>query len=146
MQVDFYQLSGTSVERVLVRLAERILAGGGRLLVVTADATQAEQLDRALWSYSPTSFLPHGRAGQGGEMSQPVLIATDVAAANDARSIALADGCWRDEALGFDRVFHLFDDAATADARIAWKSLAQREGAVRNFWKQDAAGRWTKAA
>ena len=41
---------------------------------------------------------------------QPVLIAPDCEAANGARHVALVDGVWRDEALGFERAFHFFDD------------------------------------
>ena len=82
----------------------------------------------------------------GDDAAQPVLIAPDVNAANGARCIALVDGQWRDEALDFDRAFHLFDEAAIGAAREAWRSLARIDGVTRNFWSQDEAGRWTKKA
>ncbi|WP_156679615.1 DNA polymerase III subunit chi [Sphingomonas profundi] len=146
MQVDFYHLAAGAPERVIARIAERILDGGGRLLVVAADDAQAAALDAALWSVAPESFLPHGLAGEGGEADQPILIATAPEPLNGARHIALADGAWRDEALAFDRAFHLFDEATIAAARQAWKALAPREGIERNFWRQDEAGRWGKVA
>ncbi|WP_380877780.1 DNA polymerase III subunit chi [Sphingomonas sp. DBB INV C78] len=146
MQVDFYHLAASPIERVLPRIAERILADGGRLLIVCDDDALAVRLDQHLWNYTPESFLPHGRTGEGGEAGQPVLIAATPEALNGARNIALADGLWRDEALAFDRAFHLFDDTTIAAAREAWKALADRDGVERNFWKQDEAGRWTKAA
>ncbi len=62
MQVDFYHLAASPPERVIARIAEKILGDGGRLLVVTADDAQAAALDAALWSIAPESFLPHGRA------------------------------------------------------------------------------------
>ncbi|AGH48299.1 DNA polymerase III chi subunit, HolC [Sphingomonas sp. MM-1] len=146
MQVDFYHLASSPIERVLPRIAERLLVDGARLLVVCADDGQAARLDQQLWTYAADSFLPHGRAGDGGEALQPVLIAATADAANGARNIALADGIWRDEALAFDRAFHLFDDGSIDAARAAWKALAGREDVVRNFWKQDESGRWAKAA
>ena len=146
MQVDFYHLASTAPARVIARIAGRIVADGGRLLVVAADADQAGALDEALWDVGPESFLPHGRADQPGAADQPVLIATAAEAANGARHIALADGVWRDEALDFDRAFHLFDDVTIGDARAAWKALAGRDGVIRNFWKQDEGGRWGKLA
>lgn len=146
MQVDFYHLAASPVERVLPRIAERILADGGRLLIVCGDEALAVQLDVHLWNYTPESFLPHGRGGDGGEAGQPVLIATIPAPLNGARHIALADGIWREEALGFDRAFHFFDDSSIAAARTAWKALAGRDGIDRNFWKQDDQGRWNRAA
>lgn len=141
MQVDFYQLGRTPLPQVLARIAGRILADGGRLLVVAGDEAQAAALDTALWD-GEDSFLPHGRDGA----DQPVLIALGCAPVNGARHLALADGRWRDEALGFDRAFHLFDDATVAAARTAWRGLAAANGVTRNFWKQDEGGRWTKAA
>ncbi|TVV72868.1 DNA polymerase III subunit chi [Sphingomonas solaris] len=146
MQVDFYHLAATAPERVIAAIAGRILGDGGRLLVVARDDQQAQALDEGLWTAVPDSFLPHGRAGQAGEANQPILIATTADSANGARNIALADGEWREAALGFDRVFHFFDDTTIAAARAAWKALAARDGIERRFWKQDAAGRWTRAA
>ncbi|SNS29609.1 DNA polymerase III, chi subunit [Sphingomonas laterariae] len=146
MQVDFYHLAASPIERVLPRIAERVLADGGRLLVICEDDGLAARLDQQLWTYAPDSFLPHGRAQDGDGAAQPVLIAGAVDPANGARNVALVDGLWRDEALAFDRAFHFFDDATIDAARMAWKALAGRDGVERNFWKQDEAGRWAKAA
>lgn len=142
MQVDFYNLAGAPLNRTLARIAERVLADGGRLLVVARDGAQLDRLDDDLWRYSAESFLPHGREGA----DQPVLLSETPDAANGARNIALVDGQWRDEALAFDRAFHFFDEETVVAARAAWKGLAAHEGVVRNFWKRDDAGRWARVA
>lgn len=141
MQVDFYQLGRDPLASVLARIATRVIDGGGRLLVVTADEGQAVALDEALWS-PPASFLPHGREGA----DQPVLIATDCKAANEARHVALVDGVWRDEATGFERAFHFFDDGSIDAARAAWRGLKGREGVEPRYWRQDEGGRWEQVA
>lgn len=154
MQVDFYHLTRHPLDRVLPRLAERVVEGGGRLLIVEQDAARRALLDTALWTYAPDSFLPHGvarGAGTDGEGAawdarQPILIAATPAPANAARHIAFADGIWRDAALEYDRVFHLFDEERIAEARAAWKMLADRAEIERRYWKQNAAGRWEQAA
>jgi DNA polymerase III subunit chi len=146
VQVDFYHLVASPLERVLPRIAERVVAGGGRLVVVAADEGQRATLDRLLWTYAPDSFLPHAQAGGERDGDQPILIAPDVAAPNSARNVALVDGVWRDEALTFDRAFHFFDGDSVGGARAAWKALADREGVERRYWKQDDNGRWTQAA
>lgn len=145
MQVDFYHLTVRPLDRVLPRIAERVLATGERLLIVSADAAQREALDKALWSYAPDSFLPHGQAGKGDEPDQPVLISADPAPANNARTVALVDGLWRDDALGFDRAFHFFDEERITEARAAWRGLADRPGVERRYWKQTQSG-WEQAA
>lgn len=144
MQVDFYHLTRTPVERVLPRIAERVLEESGRLLIVSEDEALAERLDVHLWNYRPESFLPHGRAGTPGEKDQPVLISASCEASNLARNIALADGVWRDDALKFDRSFLLFGEDHIQDAREAWRSLGKIEGLDLRYWKQDEAGKWQR--
>ncbi|MBS0478611.1 MAG: DNA polymerase III subunit chi [Proteobacteria bacterium] len=146
MQVDFYHLTVTPLERALPSIAQRVVAGGGRLLIVSGAGAQRGAIDRLLWSYSPESFLPHGRTGGDDDASQPVLIAADCTPINQAANIALIDGAWRDEALTFGRVFHFFDRECIQDARAAWKRLADRDGVERRYWKQDDAGKWEQAA
>lgn len=146
MQVDFYHLTGIPLERALPRIAERVLAGGERLLIVSSDEAQRVALDRLLWDYAPDSFLPHARLGGANDEGQPILIASDVNAANGAKHIALVDGEWRDDALDFARAFHFFDGDRIGPARAAWKGLAGREGVERRYWKQNETGRWEQAA
>lgn len=146
MQVDFYHLTAMPLERVLPQIAIKVVDGGGRLLIVAADDARLAALDRLLWTFSPESFLPHARIGTGDNAAQPVLLAGDVNAANGARNVALVDGVWRDDALGFDRAFHFFDEERIRDARGAWKALAERDGVQRRYWKQNDAGRWEQAA
>lgn len=146
MQVDFYHLTARPLERVLPKIAEKVVEGGGRLLIVAQDADRRDMLDKLLWSYAPASFLPHAQAGAGNDAIQPVLIGEGPAAANGARNIAIADAHWRDEALAFDRAFHFFDDEAIVEARAAWRALADKAGVERRYWKQDEGGRWEQAA
>ncbi|MCC2978939.1 MULTISPECIES: DNA polymerase III subunit chi [unclassified Sphingomonas] len=146
MQVDFYHLTLMPIERVLPRIAERVLVSAQRLLIVAADEGQRAAIDKLLWEYAPESFLPHACLGAADDASQPILIAADVNAANAARHIALVDGEWRDEALVFDRAFHFFDEDRIAAARSAWKALAGRDGVERRYWKQNEDGRWEQAA
>lgn len=146
MKVDFYHLTRTPLERVLPQIAEKVVETGGRLLIVADDEAARVKLDQALWSHKPEGFLPHGQAGGSEDARQPVLIAETVDAANGARNVALVDGVWREETLGFDRAFHFFDEDAIAEARVAWKALADREGVERRYWKQDENGRWEQAA
>jgi DNA polymerase-3 subunit chi len=146
MQVDFYHLTVTPVERALPGIAVKVVDGGGRLLVVSGEERQRRQIDASLWTWQADSFLPHAQAGAGDDAIQPVLIGEGVEPANGARFVALIDGVWREEALGFDRAFHFFDAEKIAEARAAWKALADRDGVERRYWKQDENGRWSQPA
>lgn len=146
MQVDFYHLTQQPLDRVLPRIAERVLEQGGRLLVVAEAEEQRARMDQLLWSFAPESFLPHGQIGGAFDAEQPVLIAASADAVNGARNVALVDGVWRDAALRFDRAFHFFDEEKIVEARAAWKALADREEVDRRYWKQNDSGRWEQAA
>jgi DNA polymerase-3 subunit chi len=146
MQVDFYQLGQTPLEQVVASLAEKLLAQDARLLIVAGDETLLGRLDRMLWDQGATSFLPHGLAGGTDDARQPILLSTSPDAPNLARNMLIADGEWREAALGYDRAFYLFDDAALEGARMAWKLLSGREGVERRFWARDEDGRWREKA
>ncbi|WP_333571989.1 DNA polymerase III subunit chi [Sphingomonas sp.] len=146
MQVDFYHLTLAPIDRVLPSIAERVLGSGGRLLIVAGDAALRTRIDQLLWNYNAASFLPHGQAGGDWDAEQPALISEEVAPANGARNVALVDGLWRDEALDFERAFHLFDEESIGAARAAWRALGEREGVERRYWRQDENGRWAQVA
>jgi DNA polymerase-3 subunit chi len=145
VQVDFYQLAGTPPEQVIASIAEKILSGDGRLLVIAEDEGFLVRLDRMLWDQGPASFLPHGLAGGADDTRQPILLSTSADAPNVARNMLIADGVWRDSALSYDRAFFLFDNATLEDARLAWKLLAGREGVERRYWAREG-GKWVKKA
>jgi DNA polymerase-3 subunit chi len=145
MLVDFYQLGGSPVEAVIASIAEKVIAADGTLLVVAGDEGFLARLDRVLWDHGPTSFLPHGVAGRAEDARQPVLLSTSPDAPNLARNMLIADGEWRDAALGYDRSFYLFDDATLEGARLAWKLLSGREGVERRYWAQQD-GKWVNKA
>ena len=144
MQVDFYQLGRTSLEQVVVSIAQRLLADDKRLLIVAEDETLRGKLDRLLWDQGATSFLPHAPAGGSDDPRQPILITSQTDAPNLARNMLIADGEWREAALNYDRAFYLFDAATLDGARLAWKLLSGREGVERRYWAQDDNGKWVE--
>ena len=139
--VDFYHLTRDPVERAVPAIAMRILKEGGRLLVVAGDRRRLQAVSDALWDAGPESYLAHDFDDQPLPEAQPVLLSTGTAALNGARFVALADGLWREEALGFDRAFYFFDDETIDGARAAWRALSKADDVTPRFWKQED-GRW----
>lgn len=144
MQVDFYQLTRDPAEKILPALATKVMADGGRLLLVSENAAQLASLSAALWGYKPESFLAHAIAdGSEDDALQPILLSHEAKPANTAKFIAITDGQWRDAALQFERVFYLFPPENTDDARNAWRMLGERGTVNRNYWRQDGR-RWVQ--
>ena len=145
MQVDFYQLAGMPPEQVIAAIAEKIVSGGGRLIVIAEDGSYLARLDRMLWDQAAAQFLPHGLAGGPDDARQPVLLTANVDAPNLARNALIADGNWRDSVLSYDRSFFLFDAETLQAARKAWKSLAAKDDVERRYWAQEG-GKWIQKA
>ena len=145
MRVDFYQLGGSNADSVIAAIAGKLVDEGQRLLVVAADEALLARLDRQLWDQGAASFLAHGISGGSDDSRQPVLLSTAVDAPNRARNLLIADGEWRDAALGFERAFFLFDTETLEAARLAWKLLSGREGIERHYWANED-GKWVEKA
>lgn len=143
MLVDFYHLASSPIERVLPRICERLIGAGERLLIVAAPELLS-QLDDQLWTYAADAFVPHGRSGKAAPEKQPILLSETLNPLNGAANVALADGVWRDEALGFARTFYFFDNSHLDTARGAWRALKQKPEAEARYWKQDEHGKWVQ--
>ena len=145
MRLGFYLCGSQPVELVLPLIARAATNGGQRLLVVAEDQAVRDTLDKALWEVSPAEFLAHGQAGGVHDARQPILLSADCAAANGAKLLALADGRWREEAEGFERVLLFFDDEGRAAARQTWKQFDNREDVEREFHELEV-GKWVQRA
>ena len=145
MRVDFYQLVDATIESVVASVGQRLIGEGQRLLVVAGDEALLARLDRLLWDQGASSFIPHGLAGGADDSAQPILLSSGSDAPNRARNLLIADGEWREAALGYDRAFFLFDGESLEAARLAWKLLAGRDGVERHYWGHEDS-RWVKKA
>ena len=144
MKVDFWQLSRDPVDKVVTLIAQRVMDAGDRLLVISKSAQQREAISRALWKAGSESFLAHGEASAPGAADQPILLSSSSDPANKASHVIFADGEYRSPD-GFERAFLLFDDETLEAARGTWRSLDDKEGLERAFFRQEG-GKWTKVA
>lgn len=78
--VDFYFNAADRLQ-VACRLAGKALAQGKRLLIYAPQPETAQGIDRLLWTWPATGFVPHCRAGEALAPDTPVLIAAEADAA-----------------------------------------------------------------
>ena len=57
--INFYNLSRSSVEKLVTRLLEKILEEGSRVAFLFKEKDSLNYFDDFLWTYSKESFLPH---------------------------------------------------------------------------------------
>ena len=71
--IDFY-FNAADPLQVACRLAGKAVSQRKRLLVYAADADTAGRIDRMLWTWPATGFVPHCLAGDALAGETPVLI------------------------------------------------------------------------
>lgn len=145
--IGFYHCTRAPATEVAVRLADKALGQGKRLLILGEKARLAE-LDRLLWTLIDSSFLPHALAGGPHDSEQPILLAETPEAANGATLLLSLEAGIPAALDGFERVLNLFEDGTPAHSRARgdWKALADRDGVVRSYWQQTERGGWDKRA
>ena len=145
-EFGFYHLRTLPLERALPRLLEKAVERGHRVLIVAESSERVAQLDTALWTYDPASFLAHGTAADGDAVNQPVLIAATADNRNFADVLVLVDGAVVADVAGYKRCLELFDgndEAQDQRARQRW-TRRKAEGHALTYWKQDDKGGWSK--
>lgn len=145
----FYHLTQRPLVETLTMLLDKSLANGWRVALRGTDREGLEALDRALWTFSEDSFLPHGMVGGPQDADQPVLLTMEDSTPNRADCLMAVHGAnvTAQETAALQRVCVLFDghDPMALDhARGLWKRL-KSDGASAQYWSEES-GRWEKKA
>ena len=75
-KVDFY--TGTNDKyRTACQLSHKAMQNGVRVILSTPDATTTAALDKLLWHYPATAFIPHCRSDSSEAEQMPVILSHD---------------------------------------------------------------------
>jgi DNA polymerase-3 subunit chi len=147
-EVRFHHLERRRVDQALPELLERALEEGRRVLVRASSDEMAAALNERLWTYDDASFLPHGGAGDGDPMTQPIFLTAEAENPNAATMLVRLSGAEASPADdGFELVILMFDgrdEAALAHARGEWRRLKDGGGAL-SYWREIDEGGWERA-
>lgn len=147
-EIRFHHLERRRVDQALPALLERAYQDGRRVVVRAPSREMVEALNDRLWTYDDAKFLPHGAAGDGDPMSQPIFLTEGVENPSAAAMLVLLAGARTDPAdEAFDPVVRLFDgrdEDSIAEARGEWKRLKD-EGRAVSYWREDDDGGWARA-
>ena len=145
-EVGFYHLTRMSLEDVLPRLLEKVVAQGKRAVLRCGDEERLEALNRALWTYTNESFLPHGSRADGHADEQPVYLTTGDENPNGAAVLVLVDAAPAEDLGAFERCVEMFDgrdERAVGLARARWREVAAA-GHTATYWQQNERGGWVR--
>jgi DNA polymerase-3 subunit chi len=91
-QVDFYSGSEDKL-RTACQLSHKAMQNGLRVLLHTPDEDTADRLDKLLWHYPATAFMPHCRSHEAEAATMPVVIGRDDNFPHSELLINLHDEC-----------------------------------------------------
>ena len=147
-EVRFHHLERRRVDQALPGLLELAAQEGRRVVVRASSDEMVAALNERLWTYDDASFLPHGAAGDGDPMSQPIFLTSEADNPNAATMLVRLSGAEASDADdAFELVVLMFDgrdEAALAQARAEWRRLKDQERAI-SYWRETDEGGWEKA-
>jgi len=147
-EIRFYHLERRRVDQALPSLLEQALDEGRRVLVRASSDEMVAALNERLWTYDDASFLPHGAAGDGDPMTQPIFLTSGLENPNAATMLVRLSGAETAETdEKFDLAVILFDgrdEAALTEARGEWRRLKDQGRAI-SYWRESDEGGWERA-
>ncbi|HEY0666366.1 MAG TPA: DNA polymerase III subunit chi [Gallionella sp.] len=75
-KVDFYTGSEDKL-RTACQLSHKAMQNGLRVLLHAPDEATADKLDKLLWHFPATAFLPHCRSHEAEAATMPIVIGVD---------------------------------------------------------------------
>ena len=143
MRVDFYQYRN-SLDSLLAALCEKALSAG-RILIKTKTLERSQYINSLLWTYNPSSFLPHGTKQDGHAEHQPIFIThLDKDVPNGAKIYLSVDGDFLSDATPFDRIIYFInghDEETIFQAKKELNRLRQTETNI-FYHEQTDNGKW----
>jgi DNA polymerase-3 subunit chi len=146
MEVSFYHLTHSPLDKALPRLLEKVVASKLRAVVLTDTHEKMQDIDTLLWTYSQSAFLAHGTCQDPYPEHQPIYVTTSYENPNEAQVLVVTDGFVVQEQGHFNRCLDLFnglDEEAVSQTRERWKDY-KNLGYKVVYWRQDDAGSWKK--
>lgn len=146
IEIRFYHLQRRPLAQALPQLLHKILEKGHRVVLLAGSPERVEDLNRHLWCYEESSFLPHGSQKDGNADLQPIWLTAHEENPNGADVLVCIDGMEPAQPETFAIVCDMFDGndpEALQAARTRWRS-GKAAGRALAYWQQSPNGGWVR--
>ncbi|NKB20641.1 MAG: DNA polymerase III subunit chi [Alphaproteobacteria bacterium] len=144
--IGFYHLTKTPLEQALLRLLEKAVEAGNRVVVRSSSEERVAFLNGALWTNDAASFLPHGTKNEGNAECHPVWLTSEIENPIAADVLVLTDGADTSSYENYKRCLEIFDgndEQSVMAARERWKTYKEADCSL-TYWQQNDRGGWEK--
>jgi len=147
MQVTFYELIATSLEKTLPKILEKVYEGGLRAVVHIESEERLKSIDSAMWTYTTLGFLPHGSNADPKEFHkhQPIWLTISNDNPIDATVLVITTQEYaKDDS--YQRILDIYDGNDLSAVQSAKERMAKYQEANHEIatWKQTLKGAWEK--
>ena len=157
-EIRFYHLQKQTLDQALPQIISKARQNGFRMLIKMADDTEVERMNAHLWTFSDTSFLPHGTAKDAKKYgiapkTQPIWIMAQMTVSvsretetnpNGANLLILTQGQTCEDVSAYELCCEMLDGRhpeSVTQARKRWKKY-QEQGHDVTYWHQNENGTW----
>jgi DNA polymerase-3 subunit chi len=147
MQVTFYELIATSLEKTLPKILEKVYEGGFKAVVRIESAERLKSIDSAMWTYTTLGFLPHGSSADPAvfHSHQPIWLTLGKDNPIDATVLVITTQEYATDN-SYDRILDIYDgnDPSSVQSAKERMDAYQHAGNEIMLWKQTLKGAWEK--
>lgn len=147
MQVTFYELIATSLEKTLPKILEKVYESGLKAVVRIESLERLKSIDSAMWTYTTLGFLPHGSNADPTEFHahQPIWLTTNDDNPIGATVLVITT---QEYVINntYERILDIYDGNDPSSVQAAKERMAtyQKAGNEIMLWKQNLKGAWEK--
>lgn len=143
MQWRFYQLTHTGIEKALPALVSKIYTHYKKIWILFNDNQSVLKFDEILWTYTPISFLPHGRFEDDPKLN-PIFLSTQLPKEDEHFEVlVLPEPMFCDPDIlcaSFNIGALLFNKKDQEQYDLAFAFFQKVKNQKCQFWTQDAKG------
>jgi DNA polymerase-3 subunit chi len=148
MQVTFYELIATTLEKTLPKILEKVYEGGLKA-VVRVEEELFKTIDSGMWTYATMGFLPHGSRNDPVEFlpHQPIWLTTGEDNPISATVLVITTQNYAaDSSSVFERLVDIYDGNDIIRVQKATERMTEYKanGYEVVLWKQTLKGAWEK--
>jgi DNA polymerase-3 subunit chi len=147
MQVTFYELIATSLEKTLPKILEKVYEGGLKAAVRIESAERLKSIDSAMWTYATLGFLPHGSSYDPAQFHdhQPIWLTLSTDNPIGATVLVLTTQEYATDG-SYERILDIYDGNDLTSTQNAKERMEAYKNSGNDImlWKQTLKGSWEK--
>lgn len=147
MQVTFYELIATSLEKTLPKILEKVYESNMKAVVRVESDDRLKSIDSAMWTYTTLGFLPHGSNADPKEFHQhqPIWLTTNNDNPIGATVLVITTQEYATDN-NYERLLDIYDGNDSVSVEKAKERMEEYEKTGNEIvvWKQTLKGAWEK--